>query len=310
MGGFVGDVFDSVTDVFEDAVDIVKKAADELVEIVSDVGEFVGNVVEGVVDNAIGMVKGAITGDWVEFRDSALGIVTTAVAITAIVIGVLLTPLNPMVGGFLIASGVTMLDAQYNEGQLLARVIHYAAEIESAVAGTNYIETYAAEVQMLITVAATLYAGYYATPVLMDVSGLSAQLAQWKTQLEFLQYYGGMGYGTYQVYGAIQSIKDAQAYWEAKLREAEEYYRNLIAKAEAAKNQWFDMFTNPDLINRIQAGGDLFIMGAAHPLWSQTSVAEPRYALGLIDTSDPEMDKLIGNRYYVQSAGSDGFKIQ
>lgn len=305
MGGFLGDVVDSVTDAFEDVVDVVSKAVKEVVEIVEDVGRFVGNVVEGTVENAIGMVKGAVTGDWVEFRDSALGTITTALAVVAIVVGAFLSVMGVPIGPLILAAGIIVLDAQHNEGRLLARAIHYAAEIETAVIGTNHIETYAAEVQMLITTASMIGVSYYAGGYLSDISGLTSAMQGWTTQIAVLQ----ASYGSYQTYMAIQSIKDSQAYWEAKLREAEEYYRNLIAKAQAARNMWFDMFTDPQMVNRIQAGGDLYSMGAGHPLWSMTNVAEPRYALGIIDTSDNEMDKLINNRLYAQSAGSDGFKI-
>jgi len=309
MGGFIGDIIESVSDAFEDVVDVVEKAVREVIEIVEDVGKFVGNVVEGTVENAIGMVKGAISGDWTEFRDGALGILTTAVAVSAIVFGAVLSLLNPLVGGLIMAAGIAALDAQHNEGQLLARVVHYAAEIETAVTGTTYIEQYAMEIQMLLTVAATITAGAFGGSALMDWSGLSAAILKWKDAIELIQFYGGIGYGTYQIYSAVASIRASQEYWAEQLREYEQQLREWISKAQAARNQWFDMMTDPNLINRIMPGGDLYSMGAGHDLWSVSSVAEPRYMLGLIDVSDAEMDRMINNRYNMQSAGSDGFKI-
>jgi hypothetical protein len=312
--GWAGDLWDAGTDIVEDIggdiIDTVKDAADDIVNVVDnvvdgvvdgvvDVGKFLVNVVDGVVDTATHIVHGVVTGDWVEFRDGVVSAVTTAVAVAAIVVGVL----NGNVA--LIAAGFVMLDAQYNEGKLLAKVIHYAAEIEQATTKTSYIEEYAVEIQGIITVVAALYAGYTTAPYIWEFTGLSTATAQWATELNVLE----AGYGGYQTYMAIQAIKDSQDYWKAQLREAEEYYRKLIAQAQAAKEQWFGMMTDFDLINRIQAGGDMFTMGAGHDMFSMTSVAEPRFALGLIDKSDSEMDKLINNRYFAQSAGSDGFKI-
>jgi hypothetical protein len=306
MGGAIGNVFDSVTDVFNDIVDVVSKAAEEIVDVVEAVAQFAINVHVGVVENAVAMVSGAIQGDWTQFRDAGLSTVTTAVAIAAIVVGGFLTLFGIPIGPLILAAGIITLDAQHNDGKLLSRVINYAAELEKVTLKSNYIEEYASEIQMLITTAAIVGASIYGGGYLSDISGLSSAMASWSTQIAVLN----ASYGTYQIYMAIQSIKNSQAYWEEKLREAEEYYRKVIAQAQAAKDQWFDMMTNPDMINRIQAGGDLFNMGAGHDLFSVTNVAEPRYALGLIDKSDPEMDRLMNNRYFAQYAGNYAFKPQ
>jgi hypothetical protein len=306
MGGAIGNVFDSVTDVFEDIVDVVSKAAEEIVDVVEAVAQFAINVHVGVVENAVAMVSGAIQGDWTQFRDAGLSTVTTAVAIAAIVVGGFLTLFGIPIGPLILAAGIITLDAQHNDGKLLSRVINYAAELEKVTLKSNYIEEYASEIQMLITTAAIVGASIYGGGYLSDISGVSSAMASWSTQIAVLN----ASYGTYQIYMAIQSIKNSQAYWEEKLREAEEYYRKVIAQAQAAKDQWFDMMTNPDMINRIQAGGDLFNMGAGHDLFSVTNVAEPRYALGLIDKSDPEMDRLMNNRYFAQYAGNYAFKPQ
>lgn len=325
MGGFFTDIVDSVSDAFEDTVDFVSDAANDLVDFATDSAKFVVdatmtvtgtkwideqisggliyNTYMGTFDNINSMASGAINGDWTQFRDGTLGVVTTAVAVAAIVAGALTA------NWWAVAAGIAVLDAQHNEGELLRRGIDIAASIETAVFNSRIIESYAVEIQMLITVTASLYAGYVGGPFLFDQIGLTAAMAQWSSEIAIIQNVGGTLYGSYQVYSAIQSIKDSQEYWKEKLREAEEYYRKLLAKAQAAKNLWFDMMTDPDMINRIQAGGDLFNLGAGHDLFSVTSVAEPRFALGLIDKSDPEMDKLMNNRYFGQSAGSDGFRV-
>lgn len=326
MGGFVGDVFDSVTDTFEDIVDVVSDAAKDIVDLASDTaklitdvsmtitgtkwldeqltGGLIFNTIQGTIDNISGTLNGAISGDWTQFRDGALGVFATVVAVSAIVAG-------PVTGQWwAVAAGVAVLDAQYNEGEMLRRAIALTAYIETAVTGTHYIEEYAVEIQMLLTVAASIGAGYVGMPYLSDISGISALTARWAAELEMMRQVIGTGYGVYQIYSAVALIQASQAYWEEQLREYEKQLREWIAKAEAARNQWFEMMTNPDLINRIMPGGDLYSMGAGHDMFSVTSVAEPRFALGIIDESDSEMDRLMNNRYFIQYAGNDAFKPQ
>lgn len=326
MGGFVGHIVDSVTDTFEDIVDVVSDAADDLVSLVENTaklivdtgltvtgmkwvdekiaGGLMYNTYMGTIDNIAGIGHGTLTGDWTQFRDGALGVLATVVAVSAIVAGTVTGQ------WWAVAAGVAVLDAQYNEGEMLRRAIAITAHIETAVTGTHYIEEYALEIQMLITVSASIGAGYVGMPYLADISGISALTAQWAAELEMMRQVVGTGYGVYQIYSAVALIQASQAYWEEQLRAYEKQLREWIAKAEAARNQWFEMMTNPDLINRIMPGGDLYMMGAGHDLFSVTSVAEPRYALGLIDESDSEMDRLMNNRYFIQHAGNDAFKPQ
>lgn len=326
MGGFLGNVVDTVTDTFEDLVDIVGKAATEIVHVAEDAaklivdvtmtvtgtkwldeqltGGLLYNAMIGTIGNVAGVLEGAVTGDWTKLRDSTMGVVTTAVAVTAIMAGTVTGQ------WWAVAAGVTVLDAQYNQGELLRRTIDIAAGIETAVFHTNYIDTYATEVQMLVTVGASLYAGYTGMPYLIDVSGIAAITAKWSAELAVIQNIVGSGYGVYQIYSAVAAIRASQGYWEEQLRAYEMALREWMAKAEAARNQWFEVMTNPDLINRVMPGGDLYSMGAGHDLFSVTSVAEPRYALGLIDESDSEMDRLMNNRYFAQYAGNDAFKPQ
>lgn len=323
MGGIIGNIVDTVSDGFGDVVDVVSKAAEEMVNLAESAakitvnfsmtitgtkyldekltGGLIFNSVNGFLDNVAGTMNGALEGDWTKFRDSVLGTLNTAIAVTAIVVGVSTGNLA------LIAAGVVMLDAQYNQGELLSRTIAIAGDIESATIGTNYIDTYATELQMAITVAATMYAGYYAIPILMDWTGINAALADWKTQIEMIKYYAGTGYGIYQTYSAIEMIRASQAYWEERLRIAEEQFKKWVDQLNNARETWIGMFTDTDMINRIMAGGDLFFMGAGHDLFSITDVAEPKYALGLIDKSDHQMDVLINNRNNLSMAGSDNF---
>lgn len=267
---------------------------------------FERNVVTGFSNDVYTQHHGAWTGDWVEGRDATYSVANAVVAAAAIVIGVFGYIWTGGGSSTLIAAGVIMLDAQYNEGALLSKHIDYTGRVETAVIGTHYIKEYATEIQTLITLAATMYAGSEVFGFAGDYMNIGEITAGWSAELEILQ----SGYGGYQTYMGVQAILDSQAYWKAKLEEAEAYYRKLLNQIQQANTLWFDMMTNPDFINRIQAGGDLYSMGAGHPLWSPTSVAEPRFALGLIDRGDNEMDRLINGRYFIGYAGDDSFKIK
>lgn len=316
MGKIVQEVTSFVRDVVSDIGRGLSKAVDAVAEIAKGVidismtatglkwidekltGGLIYHTITGVIDNVSGMIGGLVTFDWVKFRDSAMGLINTAVAAAAIVVGAVTG------NGYLIAAGVIMLDAQYNNGKLLYHTIMTVGLLEKVIFGTDYIEQYAQVIQALITMAATFYAGYSSGPYLLDWTGIAQALNEWKSVVALVQ--GGMS--LYQIYSAITGILASQAYWEAQLKAAEEYYSKLISDAQKAKEEWFTVMTNPDLIQRIMPGGDLFLTGAGDDLWSMTSVAEPRYALGLIDRSDTEMDKLINNRFYSAMPGEDIYK--
>lgn len=325
MGGVVEmKVADSVGILPDKASEVFNYAMDNAFAVANPIGDYIvknydlpsGNlltleshIVGGIAQNSNNLVEGAATGNWVEFRNAAAGLTSSAIGVIAVVVGALIGWfLSPVVGYPIMAAGFVLLDAQYNNGDTNRKNIALHAQVEKATTHTNYIETYAVEIQLLTTVVASVLASYgvgYGLSYFGISAAVQPYIEGWRSTINIIQ----AGYGGYEIYMAIQAILDSQAYWEAKLREAEAYYRNLLAQAQAAKDIWFGMMTDFDLINRIQAGGDLFMMGAGHDLFSITSVAEPRFALGMIDKSDSEMDKLINNRYFVESAGSDGFRI-
>jgi hypothetical protein len=259
-------------------------------------GGLIKNTLVGSINSLSTMTTGAINGDWGQFKSGLQSVVTTAVGVASIVAGVVTA--NP----YAIATGVISLDAQYNNGHLLGSGIALTGSIETALTGTHYIEQYSGIIQGLITIASTMYAGSVGGAYLGNLTGLTDAIAQWKTTIDVI----GMGYSAYGVYSAVEGIIASQAYWKAKLAEFEEYLKNLQAQ-KTANDTWFGLMSDPDFCNRIQAGGDLYSFGAGHPLWSVTSVAEPRYLLAIPDTSDTDMDKLIGERYYLSMAGNDNY---
>jgi len=314
MGGVVDTVVNTVTS----AVDTVQNVATKAVDLGTNVTKqatqlaltvtgiaYVDNVLTGglIQNTLIGslgavnkMTTGAINGDWGEFKSGLQSVVTTAVGVASIVAGVITA--NP----YAIAAGVTALDAQYNNGHLLGQGIALTGTLETALTGSHYIEEYAGVIQGLITVAATMYSGAVGGVYLSDLTGLSSTIAQWKSAIDII----GMGYSAYSVYSSVEGILASQAYWKAKFAELEEYFKNLHVQ-KMANDTWFGLMTDPDYINRIQAGGDLYSFGAGHSLWSMTNVAEPRYLLAIPDKSDVAMDIMINDRYYLSMAGNDGY---
>ena len=66
---------------------VVSSVVDFVVKTVEKVVDFAVNVVTGVLKNVVGVVAGAITGDWTKFRDSLIGVVSTAIYGVAGVVG-------------------------------------------------------------------------------------------------------------------------------------------------------------------------------------------------------------------------------
>lgn len=326
MGGVVEmKVADSVGLLPDKASEVFNYAMDNSFSVANPIGDYIvknydlpsGNlltleshIVGGIAQNSNNLVDGAATGNWVEFRNAAAGLTSSAIGVIAVIVGALIGWfLSPVVGYPIMAAGFVLLDAQYNNGDTNRKNIALHAQVEKATSNTNYIETYAAEIQVITTVVASVLASYgvgYGLSYFGISAAVQPYIEGWRGTINIIE----AGYGGYQIYMSIQAILDSQAYWEAKLREAEAYYRNLLAQVQATRDTWFAMMTDFDIINRIQAGGDLFTTGAGHDLFSITSVAEPRFALGLIDNSDTEMDQMINNRYYAQSAGNDAFRVQ
>jgi hypothetical protein len=281
LGDAVGDVFESVGNA------------------VQDTGEFVGNVVQGTVNSVVNVAEGAISGDWNKFRDGVIGVVSTAVAVTAIVVGV-------ASGNYLaVAAGTTMLDAQYNKGKILGNVIHTVGDAEHDVFGTNNINNAAYEIQAVITVAASFYGTSVAMGPLMELTGLGAMAAAVPEALKTAIAYAYTGYQLYDAYYQIQATKE---YWEAQLAEYQRQMQLWLAKAEAAKDQWFDLMMDYDMRQRVMPGGDLYNGGAGSYYYSPTQPHEPcKYLLSMTGEADAEMDNAITGRGSHNLAGGQNY---
>lgn len=282
-------------------------------DFVSSAGNLVVNTVEGTINNSIKIIDSTLKGDFDGALKGTLGLLQTAVAVTAIGIGAffMFVPGLQGVGAMLISSGVVMLDAQHNEGRLTASAINIAAGTETAVLGTKYIEQYATEIQIIATLAATLYASYIAVPVMMDVSGMSSVVADIPNYIKQAYYAMNGAYDIYTTYSKIQNIKE---YYTALLDEYARKLQELSARANASKEQWFNLFTDPDMIGRIMPGGDLYNGGAGSPYFTVTDAHEPSYLMLASETKrisdidgiyNGQNDSLMaGGRDYMYSLGA------
>ena len=112
---------------------VVSSVVDFVVKTVEKVVDFAVNVVTGVLKNVVGVVAGAITGDWTKFRDSLLGVVSTALYGVAAVVGF-------ATGQYYItAAALVALDGQYNEGQLTSHIVTTVGKFEREIFGSKII---------------------------------------------------------------------------------------------------------------------------------------------------------------------------
>lgn len=290
-GGFLGGIGDAIGDVFEGA----GKVLGQVGNAVADVGEFVGNVVGGTIQNAIGIAEGIVTGDWNKVRDSVIGTVTTVVAVGAIVVG----------GVLGVAAGVTMLDAQHNKGKILGNVIATAGDAEHYLFGTNNINNAAMEIQVAISFAASVYASYVVMPMLLDATGISGAMAAIPAEITNAAQ---VAYYSYDIYNTVNGVIQMREYYEAQLAEYERKMREWLAKAEAAKEQWFGVMTDYDMRNRIMPGGDLYNGGAGSYYYNPTAPHEGgRWLLSMEAGNDGELDEMIMGRKQNYLAGGQGY---
>jgi len=84
----------------------------------------------------------------------------------------------------------------------------------------------------------------------------------------------------------------------------------VIAKALAERELWFDMYTSLDNLGRILAGGDLYNAGAGSVFYSVSDAFAPfQYMTGIMNPfANKEMDMAINSeRYYDGMAGTDTY---
>lgn len=238
---------------------------------------FANNVAYGIDKNTEGLVKGIVTGDWTLFRDSFVGLLTTAVYVIALVIGVF------SYNGYLIAASIIALDAQYNEAELTMHGLRTLGKIEHELFGSEIILENLESIATAIVIVGTLYAGYYGFGYLADISGLSSI---------FNSVYYQIGSGIYSVYEAYEQWEYASSIYENLMEEYQKWLNSLELKLKYFNELWDTIYLNGDLLYEASAGGYLFNAGAGSTEYSVSAIHEQStYLLGIDNQRDIDFDR-------------------
>jgi phage-related protein len=188
MGGAVK----SISNVVSSVVDFVVKTVEKVVD-------FAVNVVTGVLKNVVGAITGAINGDWTKFRDSLLGVVSTAIYGVAAVVG--------FVTGqyYIAAAALVALDGQYNEGQLTSHIVTTVGKFEREIFGSKNILDNVDIITSGIVIIGSLYAGAKGIGLLGDITGLNSYLSQYSNYVNYFK----VATGAYSVYDAYTQWQHA-----------------------------------------------------------------------------------------------------
>ncbi len=271
-------ITDPIGDLVEDVVDVTETVIKDTVDILEEAVDLVVNVTEGTLDNMEMTVHGVLTQDWTEIRDGTIGTTTTALYVTALVIGI------STGNAWLIAASVAALDGQHNEGQLTHKTVQMIAHLETGILGTEIISRNADYIEMAIILAGSIYAGGQGFIFLAELAGIQSYLAAWNIAM-----------GLNSSYEAYQQYDYWKGYYQEKMAEYQAWIDGQLAMAEQMKAQWFDVYgdiSNSEVLYEAMPGGYLFNAGAGSDEYSVSSIHEQGALILSIDTKkDIDMDK-------------------
>ena len=116
--------------------------------------------------------------------------------------------------------------------------------------------------------------------------------------------------GSYYIYDGIKTILESKEYWNKLLEQYVSDLQAYIDSIAAARQQWFEIYSDTETIGRVLAGGDIYNAGAGSDLYSISDAYEPyRYMTGIVSAHlNEEMDVMANSdRYYYGMAGSDAY---
>jgi|GEM_PF-6029762 len=226
---------------------------------------FTGNVIKGIGKNVLGMVEGIVSGNWTKFRDSALGIVTTAMYIATAIIG----------GPIGIAAAVVGLDAQYNQGQLTFHAVKGLGVLEKKLFGSDNIQRHVEEITLAIIVASAAYSAY-------TVQGLNL-LGGFENLL-----------GAYNLYKAYRDYEAAKDLYDNLMKQYKEWLEKINQALEKANKIWDYVYGNLEVWYEAMPGGYLFNSGVGTEEYSISSIHEQcAYSLALHTNKDDDLDMMF-----------------
>lgn len=277
------------------------KVVKEIGNIIESAVDFVANTVTGIIENAVDVVVGVFTGDFKKAFSSLLDLATVvATAFVIVQSGFALLP---------IMAGVAVLDAQYNGGAFLMAVLGFLGSVEHALFGTDFIHEYAEIIAGALVLVSTFYVSYKAFQGLQQMEWVKSLKESYSTLFDAWKTLGKV-MSAYDIYDSTKSILESKEYWDGMLKTYIDEMQAYIDGINKARGEWVSVYSEPDTIGRVLAGGDVYNAGAGSTLYSVSDAYEPyRYQVGIVSMHlNEEADKAINSdRYYYGMAGSDAY---
>ena len=283
MGGLAKAVSNAVSSV----VDFVGKTVEKVVD-------FAVNVVTGVLENVVGAITGAITGDWTKFRDSLLGVVSTALYGLAAVVGF-------ATGQYYItAAALVALDGQYNEGQLTSHIVTTVGKFEREIFGSKNILDNVDIITSGIVIIGSLYAAGKGVFMLSKITGLTSYLANYA---DYVNYFN-VATGAYSVYDAYTQWQHAIELYDQLMSDYQAFLNQANREVQQFNQMWDAVYGDLNVWYEAMPGGYLFNAGVGSDEYSISSINEQSaYCLALNTKRDVDFDRYFTNPFEIDYVG-------
>ena len=283
----MGGVVKAISNVVSSVVDFVVKTVEKVVD-------FAVNVVTGVIKNVVGVVEGAITGDWTKFRDSLLGVVSTAIYGVAGVVGF-------ATGQYYIAAAALVaLDGQYNEGQLTSHIVTTVGKFEREIFGSKNILDNVDIITSGIVIIGSLYAAGQGIAMLSKITGLTSYLANYA---DYVNYFN-VATGAYSVYDAYTQWQHAIDLYDQLMADYQAFLNQANREVQQFNQMWDAVYGDLNVWYEAMPGGYLFNAGVGSDEYSISSINEQSaYCLALNTKRDVDFDRYFTNPFEIDYVG-------
>ena len=283
----MGGVAKAVSNAVSSVVDFVGKTVEKVVD-------FAVNVVTGVLKNVVGVVAGAITGDWTKFRDSLLGVVSTAIYVVAGVVG--------FVTGqyYITAAALVALDGQYNEGQLTSHIVTTVGKFEREIFGSKNILDNVDIITSGIVIIGSLYAAGQGIAMLSKITGLTSYLANYADYVNYFK----VARGAYSVYDAYTQWQHAIELYDQLMSDYQAFLNQANREVQQFNQMWDAVYGDLNVWYEAMPGGYLFNAGVGSDEYSISSINEQSaYCLALNTKRDVDFDRYFTNPFEIDYVG-------
>ena len=273
---------------------VVSSVVDFVVKTVEKVVDFAVNVVTGVLKNVVGAITGAITGDWTKFRDSLLGVVSTAIYTAAAVVGF-------ATGQYYIAAAALVaLDGQYNEGQLTSHIVTTVGKFEREILGSKNILDNVDIITSSIVIIGSLYAAGQGVAMLSKITGLTSYLANYA---DYVNYFN-VATGAYSVYDAYTQWQHAIELYDQLMSDYQAFLNQANREVQQFNQMWDAVYGDLNVWYEAMPGGYLFNAGVGSDEYSISSINEQSaYCLALNTKRDVDFDRYFTNPFEIDYVG-------